>query len=187
MTKWFTGSIMVMSGVALTCSSAWLGIHGLLIFFPEPVLRHGILFLGVALEPAKVFTAVFLFHHGRDASLPRFIRGYMATGVAALVLISGAATYIHLTYYVADYVRQEDATVAATQRASRELEVVRAERAMIDRQVASLPSGSVRGRVQLLSKFDRRKRQIDSREEAILGRLDVADRAKAEPEGKKRE
>jgi hypothetical protein len=107
--------------------------------------------------------------------------------VVALIIISSTATYVHLSYYVADYIRQENATSSQSARLEKELETVRKERETIDKQIASLPAESIKGRVTLINKFDRRKKQIDAREEAILDKMNSTEETKVEDSTKKKE
>lgn len=183
----FSAILMIMSGVALTLASAWFGINGLLIFFPEKELYYGVLFLGIALEVAKIFTAVFLFHYFKDTHMPKIIKVYMGIGVCVLIFISAIATYVHLSYYVADYIKQEDKNTSVILRLNSELENNRKERTLLDKQIAELPSDYVTGRVSLMNKFDRRKKQIDAREEQILNKLNSLETKKIDEAPKSKE
>lgn len=121
--------LALVSGLGISAVAAWYSITGLGILFSGAFLA--VVIMGIALEIGKIVAASWVYRNWEAA--PRLIKGYLATAVLVLMLITAVGIFgflskAHLSQSTASTLATADVAVYDTQIKQHEQIVTQSQR-----------------------------------------------------------
>ena len=152
-------ALLVLTTTAIAGAAAFFSVYGLAATFSGTF--WSVVMMGASLEAGKLIAASYLYRYWHKTSI--WLKTYLMAGVATLMILTSTGIFGYLS---SGY--QQD--VLPLKQAEEQIKVLEdekdrliARKTQIDKQIANLPTNSVRGRVQLIKGFKDEQASVTQR------------------------